>query len=63
MTLSDPFTDDPFAQFNAWLFSTTTDVLNSSISDFEFPLVCYNSLWKVFLNLNFMILRRVNFTQ
>ena len=38
MTLSDPFAD-PLAQFNAWLSSNTTDVLNSSISDFDFPSV------------------------
>ncbi|XP_065920546.1 uncharacterized protein [Dysidea avara] len=28
---------DPFAHFNAWLLSSTADVLNMSISDFEFP--------------------------
>ena len=38
VTLSDPFAD-PLAQFNAWLLSNTTDVLNSSISDFDFPSV------------------------
>ena len=40
MTLSDPFAD-PLAQFNAWLLSNTTDVLNSSISDFDFPSVSF----------------------
>lgn len=59
MTLSDPFAD-PLAQFNAWLLSNTMDVLNSSISDFDFPSV--KLLMEVFLFTS-TLFRKVNFAK
>ena len=61
MTLSDPFAD-PYAQFNAWLLSSTTDVLNSSISDFDFPSV--KIVYTKYFNLLALVIsRKVNFMQ
>lgn len=61
VTLSDPCAD-PFAQFNAWLLSNTTDVLNSSISDFDFPSVCLSLLVNLF-EFTCILLRKVTFAE